>query len=237
MNYLKVVKAISLGLILGVGLTACGLGKSSWKEEVLLHDGSKIVVTRTQIHGGRGELGQSPIKEQTISFTLPNANQLITWKSEYSDDVGRSNFELNALHILNGTPYIIASPNLCLSYNKWGRPNPPYVYFKYVDNTWQRIKLADLPKEFIAFNVVQNNIYKGEEILLQLRYVSADKVSELNGKPEFNVIQREPDRVPVDPARGSNVGCPDWSHESFKAPLPMAPKGSSPLDFSDKQGK
>lgn len=228
MNYLKVVKTISLTLILAVSLTACGLGKSSWKEEVRLHDGSKIVVTRTQIHGGIGELGQSPISEQTISFTLPSSNQLITWQDKHGNDISRANFDLRAIHILNGVPYIITSPNLCLSYNKWGRPNPPYVYFKYVGNTWQRIKLSELPKEFITFNVVQNNIYKGEETLLKLGYVSADKVKELNGKPEFNAIQREPEKLPLDPARGSNVGCDvmvryrDGEHIMWTSPAGIA---------------
>jgi len=226
MNWLKTFKTIGFVLMLGASLTTCGMGRSSWKEEVLLHDGSKIIINRSQVHGGRGELGQSPIKEQTVSFTLPNSNELITWKSEYSEDVERSNFDLRAIHVLKGTPYIVAEPNLCLSYNKWGRPNPPYVIFKYVRKTWQRIKLEELPHEFTTFNVVQNNFYEGdyegEKLLVKLGYINADKVKELNGKPEFNVILREP----IDAKRDQIIGCPDWSHESAKAPLPMTPIGN-----------
>lgn len=224
MSYLKVFNAISLGLILGVSLTACGLGESSWKEEVLLHDGSKLIVERSQTYGGNHELGQLlPIKEQIISFTIPKINKLITWKSEYSEDVGRSNFNLHAIHILNSTPYIIASPNLCLSYNKWGRPNPPYVYFKYVDNIWRRIKLEELPHEFTTFNVVQNTLnYKhdeeGAKLLTKLAYVTVDKVKELNGKPAFNVIRREPKE---------KTECLDWSSSGPKAPPPKTPLGNS----------
>jgi hypothetical protein len=47
--------AISL-MILGGGMSACATGGSgtSWKEEVLLHDGGKIVVERSVArHGGR----------------------------------------------------------------------------------------------------------------------------------------------------------------------------------------
>ena len=146
-------------LMVGVSMSAnaglFGFGGTSWKEEVLLHDGSKIVVERSFSRGGRHEITQgSPVKEQDLSFTMPGSNQTITWKSEYSEDVGRSNFHLLALHILNGTPYIVTNPNLCISYNKWGRPNPPYVIFKYDGKAWQRIPLAELPAEFKELNVV-----------------------------------------------------------------------------------
>lgn len=73
---LKVLKTIGLALILGASLTACGASSTEWKEEVLLHDGSKIVVERSQSYGGRHEIGQSPaIKEQRITFTLPNTKK------------------------------------------------------------------------------------------------------------------------------------------------------------------
>lgn len=131
-----------------------GFGGDRWKEEVLLHDGSKIIVKRSQSYGGRHEIGQSsPIKEHTISFTLPNSSKSITWTSEYSDDIGRTNFKLIAVHVLKGTPYLLASPNGCYSYGKWGRPNPPYVYFKYDGKEWQRIHRKEFPVEFKTINV------------------------------------------------------------------------------------
>src|ERR1022692_3793360 len=133
------MRVTKLGMILmmGVSMSACS---KDWKEEVLLHDGQKIIVSRSQSYGGQHEIGQpSPIKTHTISFLLPNSNTTITWTSEYGEELGRTNFNLLAVHVLNGTPYIVASPNLCLSYNKWGRPNPPYVFFKNDGKDWQRI--------------------------------------------------------------------------------------------------
>ena len=110
---------------LGVSMNAYGFGGDSWKEEVLLHDGSTLIVNRSQSYGGRHEIGQPPpIKEHTITFTLPGSNKIITWTSEYGEDIGRTNFYLLAVHVMNGTPYIVASPNSCLSYNKLGSPNP-----------------------------------------------------------------------------------------------------------------
>lgn len=222
MNYLKVVKAINLGLILGVGLAACGLGKSSWKEEVLLHDGSKIIVTRSQIHGGNHELGQpSPIKEHTVSFTLPSSNQLITWKSEYGEDIGRSNFNLLALDIVNGTPYIVADPNLCLSYNKWGRPNPPYIFFKYINQQWKQIPLNEFPEEIKEINTLLSTYgHHDVDQAIKSGFVSSDNVKMLNEgsegfkPPQYKSIQHEPIE---------KVGCPDWSLSGPKAPTIMTP--------------
>lgn len=152
---LKVFKTIGLTLILGVSLTACGAGTIKLKEEVLLHDGTKIVVERSLDYGGRHEIGQgAPVKEQEITFTVPKNNKIFTFKSEYGEELGRTNFYLLALHILDDTPYIIAEPNRCLSYNKWGRPNPPYVIFKHDGKMWQRISIQQLPPEFKDINLV-----------------------------------------------------------------------------------
>ena len=127
--WLKQIAKLGLLMMLGVSMSACS---KSWKEEVQLHDGSKIIVKRSLSYGGRGEIGQgAPIKEQEITFTVPKSNKTFTFKSEYSEDVGRANFYLLALHILDGTPYLVTEPNGCLAYNKWGRPNPPYVIFKH----------------------------------------------------------------------------------------------------------
>ncbi|MBI5317276.1 MAG: hypothetical protein HZB34_15050 [Nitrospirae bacterium] len=171
-----------------------GFGDPSWKEEVLLHDGSKMVVERSQSYGGRHEIGQSsPIKEQTITFTLPNTSTTIEFKSEYGEDIGRANFELLALHILNGTPYIVTAPNLCPSYIKWGRPNPPYVFFQYESKAWKRITLEELPTEFKDINLVVNSKGK-EKILTTQSIVTAELVKKLNGEleqPEYKTILRE----------------------------------------------
>ena len=170
-------------------------GGDSWKEEVLLHDGSRIVVKRSQSYSGRGEIGQgAPIKEHTITFTLPGTNKTIEWKSEYSEDVGRANFNLLALHILNGTPCIVAEPNLCLSYNKWGRPNPPYVLFRYDGKDWQRIQMGELPVEFKTINVSLDIRGRQVEELVEMGEVSAKKIRQRNAHteiPQFKTILRE----------------------------------------------
>ena len=205
--WLKRIARFGLFLMMGVSMSAdaglFGFGGKSWKEEVLLHDGSKIIAKRSQSYGGRGEIGQgAPIRECNLSFTPPNSNKVIEWKSEYSEDVGRANLHPLALHVLNGTPYIVAEPNLCLSYNKWGRPNPPYVIFKYDGKEWKRISMQELPLEFKDINLV-NETKDDAKHLVNTALVTAEAVRSFNSdlkQPEHKTILREP------MAKGN--GCP-----------------------------
>jgi len=174
---------------LGFGSTA------SWKEEVLLHDGSKIIVKRWQKHGGDHEIGQEPgIAEQSITFALPGTKKTIQWKDEYSPEVGGCNFILIALHILNTTPYLITNPRLDRSYNKWGRPNPPYVIFKFEGNDWKRITISELPMQFKNVNLV-NNTLQHEDNLVRKRLAPTEMVIKLNSslkQAEYKTILRAP---------------------------------------------
>jgi hypothetical protein len=179
-------RIVKLGLILmmGVSMSACS-SSVTWKEEVQLHDGSKIIVNRSQSYGGRHEIGQGgSISEQEITFTLPNTNKTLTFKSEFSEDIGGINFILLALHILNGTPYMVVEPRGCLAYNKWGMPNPPYVFFKHNGKEWQRIPLAEFPTEFKIVNLVVSPAnYDFEKTITEQTVISVELVKELNDGP------------------------------------------------------
>ena len=202
-NHLWLKRITKLGLLLMMGMSMSadaglfGLGGTNWKEEVLLHDGSKIIVKRSQSYGGRHEVGQgAPVKEHSITFDMPNSGKTLTFKSEYSEDVGRANFNLLALHILNGTPYLVVEPNLCLSYNKWGRPNPPYVFFKHDGKEWQRILITEFPAEFKTINLIVSNKQEQdiERAARKLGYVSAESIQHMNNEltqPQLKIIRRE----------------------------------------------
>ncbi len=205
-----------------IGLSACMVlptaGADSWKEEVLLHDGQKTIVERSQTYGGRTEVGQPlPAREHTIRFTLPDSKSTLSWTSEYGDDLGRTNFNLLALHVKQGTPYLVVEPNLCLSYNKWGRPNPPYVFFKFASNDWQRVGIADLPVEFKTINLIVNNSRLPEIKAASEKsgFVSAEAIIKINDslrQLELRTIAREP--LPLG-------RCPQYS-SGPKAPNPVA---------------
>jgi hypothetical protein len=181
-------------MIFGGGMSACA-GETSWKEEVLLHDGTKIIVERSVERGGRHELGQRPpIKEQSLTFTLPGKNESVIWEDNFTQDVGGANFLPMQLEIQKDTAYLVAYPMGCLSYNKWGRPNPPYVVFKYQGKSWQRIALQELPAEFKTPNLIFSSPDSEAEKTGQ-RLVSAETIKALYEgykQPEYKTILREP---------------------------------------------
>ncbi len=139
---------LAMGASMNANARLFGLGGTSWKEEVLLHDGTKIIVERTVERGGRHEIGQRPpYKEQSLSFTLPSSNERVIWTAAYSKEVGYSDLRPLLLDIVRGVPYLVTDPVGCLAYNKWMRPNPPYIFWRYEKAAWQKIELTDVPME------------------------------------------------------------------------------------------
>jgi hypothetical protein len=176
-------------------MNAHGFGGDSWKEEVLLHDGSKIIVTRTVERGGRHEIGQQPpFKEQRLHFTMPGTNQEVIWEDHYSEDLGSANFLPMLLDVSDGTPYMVVYPMGSLSYNKWGRPNPPYVIFRYDGKAWQHIPLQELPTAITTPNLVfsspDTEVEKSGK-----RFISVEMIKAIIAgykQPEYKTIVRTP---------------------------------------------
>ncbi len=144
---------------LAICLCACGAlpanGADSWQEEVILQDGNRLIVGRTVERGGRREVGQSPpIKEQNLSFVHPQTGERIVWEDKPTPDIGGANFLPMLLNIDKGVPYLVAYPMGCLAYNKWGRPNPPYVVFKRGQAAWQTVGLDELPLSLATPNLI-----------------------------------------------------------------------------------
>jgi hypothetical protein len=158
----KMIILLILILFLGVtNINACGFlglgGSTSWKEEVLLHEGSKIVVERFYHLGGKRTLDSREQRnlDETVSFSLPGSDKKITWQTDFRDSKPEPNsLNLLVLDIVNGTPYIATYAVGCIAYNKWQRPNPPYIFFKYDGNNWQQIPLEKFPAEISKVNVI-----------------------------------------------------------------------------------
>lgn len=179
-------RTISLVLTLGVSVSAdaglFGLGGTSWKEEVLLHDGSKLIMERSQTRGGRHEIGQeAPINSHKISFTLPGASEAITWETTIGLKTD-SNLKPLALDVVKRVPYLVTITLGCHSYNKWGRPNPPYVLFKYDGKAWLRIPLEEFPAEIKEANVVNGIQAHEHQLAAHSGVVTADEIKKINGK-------------------------------------------------------
>ncbi|MCX5850005.1 MAG: hypothetical protein NTW65_11235 [Deltaproteobacteria bacterium] len=201
-------------------INACGylgiLGELSWKEEVLLHDGSKIIVKRWQKLKTVYTFEPSAlIKEQSISFKLPGTNKKIAWKDGPAKDVMETvNFTLIALHIKNNKPYLITSPYGCLSFNKWGRPNPSYIVFTYEGKEWNRIDMTNLPPEFRTVNLVQGTMNHKVKVAIGQGLLTAEKIKALNEDGNKSEIYKTIVRTPF---KGSGQGgCPEMVYDGRK---------------------
>ena len=196
--WLKQITKLGFLLMMGVSMNTnaglFGIGSTSWKEEVLLHDGSKIIVTRTVERGGRHEIGQQPpIKEQSLTFVLPSTSESVIWEDKFTEDVGGANFLPMQLGIHKDTAYLVVYPMGCLSYNKWGRPNPPYVVFQYQGKEWKRITLQELPAEIKTPNLIFSSP-DDEAKKMGQSIAPAEKIKALYERykqPEFKTILRE----------------------------------------------
>lgn len=223
-SLLKVYGTIGLILTLGGNMNAdagiLGFGKTmSWKEEVLLNDGKIIVAERFYNLGGYPviESRERAALDETVTFSLPGSKQKITWKTDFRDSVPEPNsLNLLLLDVVKGVPYIATYPAGCVAYNKWKRPNPPYILFKYESDEWKRISLTEFPAELSKTNVI---VGRPPSDLLKSFYKVVD-VQERNYylQPQHKTILREP--------LANSQLCPP-EQTGFKAPFPIAPKNST----------
>lgn len=174
-----------------------GSGGVEWKEEVLFPDGRRMVVERSQVRGGRHAVGQElPVKSQKIQFVMPDKNEDITWKSDYSEAAGQVALRPIGVYIVEKIPYIVATATSCGSYNEWKRPNPPYVIFKYGKNGWMNISISDLPANIESPNLILAT-YESRDSNIKIKsgFISADEVAKINelvSFPQYRRIIRQP---------------------------------------------
>lgn len=231
--WLKRISTLAMLLMMGMSISAnagmFGLGGTSWKEEVLLHDGNRIIAERSVERGGNHEIGQEPpLKEQSLSFILPSTNENVTWEDKFTQDIGGANFLPMLLEVRKDTAYLVVNPMGCLSYNKWGRPNPPYVVFKYQARTWQRITLQDLPEEFKTPNLVFSS--PDREAVKNGRVVSAQAIRKLYDgykQPEYKAILRNA-------VKGAGSLCPELDYYKGAWVGPGDSIGKRMMDMNSK---
>ncbi|OZA12634.1 MAG: hypothetical protein B7X94_03555 [Hydrogenophilales bacterium 17-62-8] len=159
-------------MILGVGMSTNSMGgvgdfakemaarvleprHASWKEDVLLHDGRKIIVERTQSYGGYAEPASTDrsVAKEEWAIPIPDSSRKVIWSSDFSHPPEGDSLMLLQINLLNDVPYVATSPAGCLSYNHWKRPNPPYVFFRHDGKRWKQIPLSEFPVAFKAANV------------------------------------------------------------------------------------
>ncbi len=162
-------------LVLAVALAGCAGGGRYWKEEVALPDGRVLMVERRQKLGNPLEREipdlkfGPPIVRYELDIPVPESKRTVRWETDRS-------LSPLAIGIKDGTAYVGASPRTCPDYDRWGRPVPPYVFFKHDGTEWKRIEVAEFPAE-----VRQANLLIGaHEREVESGYVSADAVKRGN---------------------------------------------------------
>lgn len=119
-----------------ISLSACGQ-TGEWDEEVRLANGEILRVHRTQrwtTTQPAGE-GKSYISKQGILEIEPSTKGSPDkpWKGDGEllmvVDIDSS----------NGEYFIISVPKQCWRWDELGRPNPPYVEYRFRDRLWQRV--------------------------------------------------------------------------------------------------
>ena len=125
---MKIIKFIFF-LAISLFISACAVVPISansirWKEEVLLHDGTKVISYRFYNIAGSADVNAGMALDETVTFNLPDGKSII-WKNNLRDSLP----ELNSLShfrfdIINGVPYLATYPAGCISYNKWGSGLP-----------------------------------------------------------------------------------------------------------------
>jgi hypothetical protein len=219
LNALGLIVILTLGISMSTQAQLFGIGGKtmSWKEEVLLHDGQIIIAERFYNLGGYSTIDSTEraAVDQTVTFSLPGTNKKIVWKTNYNaTDIKVDNLGLILFDVVNDTPYIATYPVGCFAFEKWKRPNPPYVLFKYESNQWKQISLSELPIPLNKANVV---VGLPATVLLKPFY-SVAQVNEKNRNvvPRYKAVLREP--LITELCR--------MEHSGPKAPYPIEP---SPL--------
>jgi len=231
---LTLCKVIFLVVACGVSTNAC-TSTFSWEEEVLLHDGKKIIVERKDTYDYRmnHEIGQGPpLAEHKTTFKIPGMNQKVVWKSDYRMRSNPESLQLIALDFLDSVPYVATLAWGCVAYDKWERPNPPYIFFKYVDG-WKHISLHEFPEEF-QINLIVTSRKKDEPKIAEadnkFGYVPAEIVEAINKEPgrtkQSYALYREPiDLFGVCPEVTGPDGLP--VKKGDKVPHPVKPSNSA----------
>lgn len=198
-RYLLRTIMASAVFFVAISMSGCAFGNSSsWKEEVLLHDGRTIIVRRSQTFGAYSEPAsreRSVVLEDWV-FPIPGAGQDIRWSVDMRNPPAGSSLLLIALGFVDGIPYIATKPAGCIAYNYWGRPNPPYVFFKYRASQWQRIPLSEYPREITEANVVVGGRPNPQKQSGSTLSIARIKEENRLLEPHLKRIVREPIRVP-----------------------------------------
>lgn len=184
----RMMALLALVTLLGTG--CAGIGRS-WQEEVMLQDGTRIVVDRGLKLGSRydQEMGAwnagPPVRGYTLDIPLPGGKGRARWEHDQS-------LIPLAVGIKNGIAYLATAPSTCPDFDRYGRPIPAYVFFKF-DGGWKRISVDEFPEEIKSVNLLSVSGSPRTERLIADGFISADSAHSYNAlylRAELRTITR-----------------------------------------------
>lgn len=176
---MKLYKFVLIGIVFLI-LPACNLKDTffqedvKWKEEVTLHDGRIITVdidtTLTRLKFPchcRDEI------DRVVRFFNPNSGSEVSW------EVPDSLYPI-MIDLYDDVFYTVSVIKGRSIESEWGCQDPPLVFFKRVNNSWQRMELDDLSEstrqanfissyQSIKAGVIDDGIASTQEVKHELR--------------------------------------------------------------------
>jgi hypothetical protein len=173
------------------------------------------------------------VSEHVISFVQPGSGRQIRWRTEFGTEIEKGSLIPLALDIVGTSPYLIATPAGCIGYNKWDRPNPPYVSFRFDGQNWQRTPLKETPSQISEANLVIGalTLEKERRLTTYSGPVPAEEIRKTNAeaKNPDAMYLRKFSQEPI--AKGDGP----WKCPDYRSPRYMSPKG--PLSVTPLAGK
>jgi len=157
--------------ILGASVNSATAETVSWREEVALHDGGRIIAS-WQVRMVAGQPFQSMVGEERVTFTLPGGGQPIVWKHPGNCC---SRLGLILLAVDGQRLFLVGIPKSGADYDGFGCPTPPYVVLRHEAGNWVRMALSDLPRRFSTSNLLG---YAGRDLIRESKgYLTAAQIA------------------------------------------------------------
>jgi hypothetical protein len=189
---------VRLALILGgfALLPVCAMGLlnqpryRAWQEEVKLNDGRVIVVAqkrRCEAAYTGHDFASCISRETWLRIKLPEfGSEEIVWNERLDPML---------VNIDKGKLYVVGRPPTGREFNLYGRPQPPYLGYRWIGEKWEAISFRDIPDAIYDTNMVIDLPPEETRFLTLVR----KNGSEMNGSREYpKFVER------IDPSHKSN---------------------------------
>lgn len=161
-NIAKCIKRMTLGFVFASMplISSCGDNTITWTEEVKLLDGRVITVVQ------KNRTEEDVSREFWLTFKLEEfGDKEIIWHESLMPLV---------LNVYQGSLYVISNPFTEREFRQYGKPNPPYLGYRYEAGQWQHIPFNEIPKA-----IYDTNMYFDNMAVYRLKHVSLAHKAEM----------------------------------------------------------